>query len=454
MVRPLVDLVLGGVAGAALGAPLLLPGTQVGGLSLRNVRGGEVSLGGPSKAAEALPLHNLIHILFQGFDGLPVTGTPWFADRYIYIDTVAYVGVIAVVLALVALAERWRDPEVLTFGAITVVMAGLVFASPLVSFLDHLPFHLGGVLWYRAVAPMAMGFAVLAGVGTDIVVRSGHRRDVRRWLGAGFGAAALVLGALWLFGRGHLPPVEAIFRAKSFIWPTVATAVGLGALAWLWLAPRRNPGTGDAADRSSSRAGMWAASALLVCETVFLVVSGVPVWWSSSNGFTPTPAVEALGRTVGSAVVAEGTTGCDHQAITANVNAAFAVHELVAYDPVIPRLYFTNWRAITGLAAGPAGNFIYCPAVTTAALARRYGAAYILEPHGAPGPQGGVFDRVVGDEDLYRIPGAAQATLTVAPRGRSLLPTPAASPSPSHIPIPPAGSSLPTHLGRRSCACG
>ncbi|MGH9120611.1 MAG: hypothetical protein ACRDYC_01480, partial [Acidimicrobiales bacterium] len=128
VLRPVADLVLGGVAGAALGAPLLLPGTQVGGLSLRNVRGGQVSIGGPSKAAEALPLHNLIHILFQGFDGLPVNGTPWFADRYIDIDTVAYVGVIAVVLAIMALAKRWRDPEVLTFGAITVVMAGLVFA--------------------------------------------------------------------------------------------------------------------------------------------------------------------------------------------------------------------------------------------------------------------------------------------------------------------------------------
>ncbi len=449
VVRPLVDLVLGGVAGAALGAPLLLPGTQVGGLSLRNVRGGEVSLGAPSTAAEALPLHNLVHVLFQGFDGLPVTGTPWFADRYIYIDTVAYVGVIAVVLAVLALAKRWRDPEVLTFGAITVVMAGLVFASPLVSFLDHLPFHLGGVLWYRAVAPMAMGFAVLAGVGTDIVVRSGQRSDVRRWLGAGFGAAALVLAALWLFGRGHLPPAEATFRAKSFIWPAVATAVGVGALAWLWFARRQDPAPGEATRRSSSRAGMWAACALLVCETVFLVVSGVPVWWSSSNGFTATPAVEALGRSVGSAVVAEGTTGCDHQAITANVNAAFGIHELVAYDPVIPRVYFTNWRAITGLAAGPAGNFIYCPAVTTAALARRYGAAYVLEPHGAPGPKGGVFDRVVGDEDLYRIPGAAQATLVAASHGT--VPAPDARGKAVAVTHPdPASWKLVTHSPRAS----
>ena len=37
VVRPLLDLVVAGVAGAALGAPLLLPGTQIGGVSLRNL---------------------------------------------------------------------------------------------------------------------------------------------------------------------------------------------------------------------------------------------------------------------------------------------------------------------------------------------------------------------------------------------------------------------------------
>ncbi len=411
VLRPGLDLVVAGVAGAALGAPLLLPGTQVGGIALRNFRGGQVSIGGPAKAAHALPLHDLIHVLFQGFDGLPVTGTPWFADRFIYIDTVAYVGVIAIVLAVLALAKRWRDPAVIAFSAIAIVSTALVFAAPLVTLLDRLPFHLGGILWYRAVAPMALGLAVLAGVGTDVLVRSGTMRDVLRWLGGGFAVAGAVLLALWLFGRGHLPRVEATFRSKSFIWPVVATAVGLGACVWLIWA-RRRTGDTDTAPRVSSRVGAWAAMALIACETVFLVVSGVPVWWSSPTGFTPTPAVVALHHAVGPAVVAHGTTACNSQGITPNVNAAFGVRELAAYDPVIPRVYFLNWRYLTGQQAGPSGSFIYCPAVTTATLARRYGVEYVLEPRGAPGPQGGVFDQKIGDEDLYRIPGAAIATLT------------------------------------------
>ena len=450
VLRPVVDLVVAAVAGVALGAPLLLPGTQIGGVSLRNFRGGQVSLGGPSKSAHALPLHDLIHVLFQGFDGLPVAGTPWFADRYIYIDTVAYVGVIAVVLAVVALAKRWRDPTVLAFGAIAVVMAALVFAAPVVSVLDHLPFHLGGVLWYRAVAPMALGLAVLAGVGTDVLVRSGTSADVRRWLGAGFGAAGVVLLALWLFGRGHLPRLEANFRSKSFIWPVVATAIGLGAFVWLGWAHRHGRAGDDAGRGASSKPGMWAAAALLVCETAFLVVSGVPVWWSSPSGFTPTPGVVALRRAVGTSVVGHGTTACNSQGITPDVNAAFGVQELAAYDPVIPRVYFLNWRYLTGQQAGPPGSFIYCPAVTTATLARRYGVAYILEPHGSPGPQGGVFDRMVGDEDLYRIPGAAAATLTALP-GTGGLPGPDARGTPVTVSHPnPADWKLVTHATRPS----
>ena len=41
-----------------------------------------------------------------------------------------------------------------------------------------------------------------------------------------------------------------------------------------------------------------------------------------------------------------------------------------------------------------------------------YGVSFVVERVGTPGPQGGVFDRRVGDEDVYRIPGAAVATVT------------------------------------------
>src|ERR1700683_4728380 len=48
---------------------------------------------------------------------------------------------------------------------------------------------------------------------------------------------------------------------------------------------------------------------------------------------------------------------------------------------------------------------------------RRYGVSYVLEPLGAAGPTGSVFVARVGNENLYRIPGASTATLVPAPSG-------------------------------------
>ncbi len=416
ILRPVIDLAVAGAAGAALGAPLVLPGLQVGGSSIRNFRGGECPITGGCGRPHGLPLIDLVHVLFQGFNGLPVSGSQWFPPSAIYINTVAYVGVIAVVLGVLAIATRRSQPEVLAFGAIAVVMTSLVFAAPVVSFMDDMPFHLGGVLWYRATGCMAFSLAILAGVGTDVLVRTGSSRRVRTWLGASFGAVGLVLAALWLLGRGHLPPAEASIRANSFIWPVAATVVGLGVFAGLARTQRRQA----SADGSPSRRCSWAAATFLACETAFLVAAGAPVWSSSPTGFTPTPAVVAMQHAVGSSVVGLGIPGCYHVGLTTDVNAVYGVQELTAYDPVILRGYFVNWRASTGQSAGPVGDFYYCPAVTTAKMARRYGVAYVIEPPEAQGPQGGVFDRKLGDEDLYKIPGAAAATLTATSKNGQL----------------------------------
>jgi len=426
ILRPLVDLVVAGAAGAALGAPLLLPGIQVGGLSIRQVRGGQPSYTGKATLAQALPLHNLIGVVFQGFDGLAVSGSRWFSDRFLYIDVAAYVGVIAVVLGVAALTTRRRQPEVVAFGAIAVVMTAIVFAPPVVSVLDHLPFHLGGILWFRALTLMGFALAVLAGVGADVVVRSGTTRRVQRWLGAGFAFAAVVVFALWLFGRGHVPPADATIRAKSFVWPVVAILIGAGTVVGLVLC-RPAGADGTAADGTTRRSrvgpGTLAAAVFLASETAFLAAAGAPLWSSSASGLSPTPAVVTLERTVGSSLVAFGTPTCigfNQLGIRQNVNAAYGVRELASYDPMVPLAYFRSWKAATGRPAGPPGVFIYCPSVTTATMARRYGVGYVLEPHGAPGPHGAVFARTVGDEDLYRIPDAATATLTRAPANGAL----------------------------------
>jgi len=411
VLRPAVDLVLATAVGAALGAPLLLPGLQVTAAGIRTAKGG----------TPTLPLHDIGSVVFQGFDGLPVAGSHWFghlSGNASYLESATYVGVIAVVLAATALAMRRRHPEVVALGAVTAVMIVLMFSPPLVG-------ALGKVRWHRSTILFAFAVAVLAGVGADAVVRSWRDVRVRRWLGGGFALAAVVLAMVWALGRGHLPPADAAVRAGSFVWPGVQTAAGLGVAGTLVVAGRRRrPAPRPARRRRFALGtGTGVVAVLLACETAFLVTAGAPLWSSSPSFLAPTPAEVALKQAVGSAVVGFGARSCSvpgDLGIVQDVNVAFAVQELDVYDPVAPRALFRSWQAATGQPGG-LGNpiSVFCPAVTSAAVARRYGVGFVLEPAGARGPGGGVFDRRVGDESLYRIPGAAAATLTPVSGGSS-----------------------------------
>ena len=412
--RPLFHTALATVAGAALSAPLLLPGLQLLPSSLRTGK----------NLSQALPAGSIVLTLFQGFDGLPVAGSRWFGSGY-YTKTVAYLGVIALVLAVVAVVAavklRLRRPEVVAFSAVALAMAGIVYVPPVESFLDALPLF-GSVQWHRSTTAMAFAVAVLAGMGVDALVRSHGTRVVRAWSAYGFGAVALLLLVLWGVDRGHLPPVEASIRAKSFIWPAALSALGLAVTGALFLAHGRPPRHSKGADNRVRRVGPWAAAVLLAGETAFLVAAGAPLWSSSTSYLAPTPAETALVRAVGSSVVGFGKNTCfsTQLGIVPDLNVAFRVKELAAYEPLLPMAYGLSWRDATGQPAAPVETplvpfTVFCPAVTSASVARRYGIGYVLEPAGVAGPPGTVFVEAVGDEGLYRVPGSSLATLTPVP---------------------------------------
>jgi hypothetical protein len=147
---------------------------------------------------------------------------------------------------------------------------------------------------------------------------------------------------------------------------------------------------------------------------------GSSQWSSNSSSFTATPAVAELQRAVGSSLVAFGTPACRSDStpgIPPNINIVYGVSELAAYDPMLPSRYYQAWAAATGKAGGYPSESRYCPGVTSVALARRYGVSFVLESHGARGPKGAMFDATIGNEDLYRVPGAALATLVRSPTG-------------------------------------
>jgi hypothetical protein len=162
---------------------------------------------------------------------------------------------------------------------------------------------------------------------------------------------------------------------------------------------------------------------LLAFQTSFLLIAGYSQWSSSTKPFTSTPAETQLAAAVGSALVGFGTPACKSPpglGIPPNTNIVYGVHQLAAYDPMLPRSYYHSWQAATGRPAGYPVTSRYCPGVNSASMARLYGVGFVLEPHGHSGPTGAVFDEVVGDEDLYRVPGAAQATLSPLLAGGAL----------------------------------
>ena len=420
ILRPVMDLTVATAVGAALSAPLLLPGLQLVSGSLRSGKG----------LSNALPAQNILLALFQGFDGLPVGGSRWFGPSS-YTPSTTYVGVIAVVLAVVAVLIAFkfgsRRPIVVAFAMTGIVMGLIVYLPVAESLLDGLPF-VGNVLWRRATVPMTFAIAALAGVGADMIVRSYAQRAVPRWIGTAFATAGVVLALLWLFARGTLPAAEASMRDRSFLWPAAATVVGLAAAGILISVARHGRAEGSRADLpAQKRARWWVVLVLLGCETGFLVTAGAPLPASSPSYLAPTRAEVVLARAVGSSVVGFGTNTCFTQqlGIVPDVNVAFGVREFALYDPLVPRSYNMSWETSTGQPAYPATSLgvpysFFCPAVTTAALARRYGVGFVLEPARAIGPKGAVFVMTVGAEKLYRIPGASAATLTVAPAGNAL----------------------------------
>ena len=290
-------------AGVALGAPLLLPGLQVIAGSERGAPGGDP--GEILKGNPALPVHNLTHLVFQGFDGLPIVGSHWFGYVGGYSETASYVGVIVLVLAALAVATRFHRPEVLALAVLTVVLGVVAFVPPVVAVLGRLPV-VGTLLWQRGILPMAFGLAVLSGVGLDVLVREHHKPVVRRWAIGGFLAAAGVLIILWIVGRGHLSSSDAAIRDRSFWWPAVQV-VGRAA-------GYRRPGVGGSERRPKRpcrgvpvRTDRPWREFLFVCETLFLVASGASLWTAASTPFAPTPAEAALKATVGSSVVGFGS---------------------------------------------------------------------------------------------------------------------------------------------------
>ena len=439
---PLVALFIAVVAGTALGAPLALPGLQVLSRSTRN----SGTLLAQTEVGKALPPHDLVHLLVQGYNGLPIAGNQVFGDA-VYFDTAAYVGVIGFALAVLGVVWGRRRPEVVAFAVLTVVTLAIVFAPPVEALVLHLPLF-QTIDWHRDLMMLGLCVAILAGVGMDAVVRAANEKMTQVVLAVVSGSCLAALLVLRVVSDSGLSPLDSRLRNESLIWP-LATAglvlviVGFLAAQSLQVKPSRNvdadrlafePADGPSGvngisdstrPRPMFRLGPVTGGLLLLLETAFLVASGAQLWPSSAHGVTSTPSVTVLRRTVGDSTVGFGAFTCFAGPAVTGVgilpesNSLFAVHEFDFYDPIFPQAYLKSWADVSRSPAGVPIYNSFCPALTTASQARRFGVEFVLESDGAARPKGAIFDRRIGDEDLYRIPDSGEATLTPeSPVGR------------------------------------
>lgn len=435
----LVVHVLALVAAAGLVAPIYLPAGQVLTRSAR-VHGPYVS---------SLPPHDLTHLLFVGYSGVPTNLTSIIGIDNLYVSMV-YVGSVGLILALVGLVWFRKRPEVLAFGILTVVLLVALFAPPVAAVMRHIPeakvFRLD-----LGTTFLDFGLAMLAAFGAEalLVTRDkpagdagGERKPdplVRRWtdrvLIAGTVFFALVLAVLEVrigIGLGHLRPAQSNVRQASFLWPTIGVAAcALFAVSRMVHAQLQRSATSSRA--SSVRlslspgtrvlAGRGGLALLVGVEAAFCILGGAWFLSSTPDPLPVTSAIAALKHDTGGKLVAIGTCPALHAfpdlGIMPDVNAAYGIDELVDYDPIMTTQYYAAVGGLLGISkTPPAGeNALFCPEVSSVRAARFFGAAYVLEAPGAAGPKGATFVARIRGEGLYAVPGSGRATLVALPHG-------------------------------------
>ncbi len=134
--RPIVDLSAAAVVGFALSAPLSLPGLQL--LSASTRRSADLSLFG---VGQALPFHDLAHLLAQGYNGIPIASSQTFggAVDVLYLDSAAYVGVIAMVFAVAGVAFCRHRQEVVGFAVVALAAFAVIFLPPVETLIARIP---------------------------------------------------------------------------------------------------------------------------------------------------------------------------------------------------------------------------------------------------------------------------------------------------------------------------
>lgn len=406
-VRGIWRVALGSVVGLMLGAPLWLPGISV----LRgSIRSHEI-------AGRGIELQGAALIFAQGYDGLPIAGSSFFATNIPnYFETAAYVGVLAAVFALLGTIRSIKRPVVVGVAISALVCLLLAYRIGNPGIVQSLITHLGvsSLVTSRSLPLLGTMIAILAGIGLQHVIDDARDPKVRRALVISLALVTLVIVALGLNAlRGGLPPTASAFRRASLYWPVAL--LGGFALVMITALDTRLVMPGPL-KRFADRPGVYLAGFALIAQSAFLLFAGVGINSYARTEFPTTSGTTRLAALVGTKLVALDAGNPDVRiwlgdGLYPEMNIDYGIDELAVHDPAAPTRLFTSWP-VPDAGQLDAGVNLFVPSVDSVQLARRYGAAFILVAGGIRVPPGTTPVAEIDGEELASVPDSARFVAT------------------------------------------
>ncbi len=166
----------------------------------------------------SFPLWNLVTLAAPDAYGTPVTDTFWAGpDWSHYAETCAYVGLVTLALAVVAIALR-RDRATL-FA--TIVLTGSLLLmlgryTPVYRILSFIPVLESTRLPGRFALPFTFALIMLAGLGLDALRSARNERAKRALITAAIVVGALAAGAAWEMGPARDPSGEVVGVGRAW----------------------------------------------------------------------------------------------------------------------------------------------------------------------------------------------------------------------------------------------
>jgi len=354
----------GHALGAGIGAVAAVPFLQAYADSITREAHGVLAKG-------HLPLESAVVFLLPNLYG---SGRPdYFGPPFGYLTVAAYFGVVALLLAVVALVRRRPTPAGWALGAMAAVSAMVVFGIPPVRWVieNVPPFESGNN--HRVFFVIALAAAIGAGAGYDSLARRAlPLRHAAALCGGLLALTGALLGALSL--AGELPAPRDV-EEKAVLLFALAFGVGAALLALL--------------GRVGPRAGMALALVAVLVDLAYLQNHNAIL--PRDEAYPPKPAALAALEREPEPFRVTGVRSSVQQPLVMppNTAALYGLEDVQGYDYPQPRRFADfSWYVLRFRGITRELNFLTprLPSGPRLAGLRMFNTRYYVAPPGTPAP--------------------------------------------------------------------